>query len=49
MKTLCLIVLMVMLVAALIATYFIRKEQEQSIGKKFLQLLKKFDSWQMMR
>ncbi|NLR80814.1 hypothetical protein FHW36_103374 [Chitinophaga polysaccharea] len=49
MKTLCLILLSVLLLVALVATYFIKKEQDNRIGNKFLQLMQKFDSWQMMR
>lgn len=49
MKTLFIILFVTVLIAAFIATYFIRKEQENSIGNKFLRLIRKFDSWQMMR
>ncbi|PSL46077.1 hypothetical protein CLV51_10353 [Chitinophaga niastensis] len=49
MKILCLILLVAVLFVALTATYFIKKEQENSIGNKFLRLIKKFDAWQMMR
>ncbi|MBC9929587.1 hypothetical protein HGH92_00955 [Chitinophaga varians] len=49
MKTLFIILVLIALVAAVIATYMIRREQENNIGNKFLRLIRKFDSWQMMR
>lgn len=49
MKTLFIILVLVALLAAIIATYVIRREQENNIGNKFLRLIRKFDSWQMMR
>ncbi|MCW3466811.1 hypothetical protein [Chitinophaga nivalis] len=49
MKTLMLILLIAVLLIASMATWFIRKEQENNIGNKFLRLIKKFDAWQMMR
>ncbi len=49
MKTLCLIIFSILLVGAILATWFIKKEQNNRIGNKFLQMIRKFDSWQMMR
>jgi len=49
MKILFLLLLTAVLLAAIAATYFIKKEQDNSIGNKFLRLIRKFDSWQMMR
>ncbi len=49
MKILFLILLTAVFLAAIAATYFIKKEQDNSIGNKFLRLIRKFDSWQMMR
>ncbi|MBS0032244.1 hypothetical protein ACTJJ0_33675 [Chitinophaga sp. 22321] len=49
MKILFLILLSAVLLVALVATYFIKKEQDNRIGNKFLHLLRKFDAWQMMR
>lgn len=49
MKTLFIILVLMALLAAVIATYVIRREQENNIGNKFLRLIRKFDSWQMMR
>ncbi|HVI47491.1 MAG TPA: hypothetical protein VM802_21645 [Chitinophaga sp.] len=49
MKIICLLLITVVLIVALVATYLIRKEQQNNIGNKFLQLIKKFDSWQMLR
>lgn len=49
MKTLFIILVLMALLAAIIATYVIRREQENNIGNKFLRLIRKFDSWQMMR
>ncbi|MBV7531557.1 hypothetical protein [Chitinophaga sp. sic0106] len=49
MKTLCLIISLLLIVAAVIATRYIRREQENNVGNKFLRLIRKFDSWQMMR
>ncbi|MBC9913297.1 hypothetical protein [Chitinophaga varians] len=49
MKTLFIILVLIALIAAVIATYMIRREQENNIGNKFLRLIRKFDSWQMMR
>ncbi|WP_212003478.1 hypothetical protein [Chitinophaga sp. HK235] len=49
MKTLFIILFLAVLLAAVIATILIRKEQENNVGNKFLRLIKKFDSWQMMR
>lgn len=49
MKTLFIILVIVAVLAAVIATYIIRREQENNIGNKFLRLIRKFDSWQMMR
>ncbi|MBO9730075.1 MAG: hypothetical protein J7623_15665 [Chitinophaga sp.] len=49
MKILFLTLLTVVVLVAFVATYFIKKEQENSIGNKFLRLIRKFDSWQMMR
>lgn len=49
MKILFLILLTAVFLVALVATYFIKKEQDNSIGNKFLRLIRKFDSWQMMR
>jgi hypothetical protein len=49
MKLLCLILLLCVFVAALIMTYIVKREEQSSIGNKFLKLIRKFDSWQMMR
>ncbi|QJB30293.1 hypothetical protein HF324_02605 [Chitinophaga oryzae] len=49
MKTLFIILILMALLAAVIATFIIRREQENNIGNKFLRLIRKFDSWQMMR
>ncbi|MFY0254958.1 hypothetical protein ACDQ55_13505 [Chitinophaga sp. 30R24] len=49
MKILFLLLLSAVILAALIATYLLKKEQESRIGNKLLQLIRKFDSWQMMR
>jgi hypothetical protein len=49
MKMLFLLLLSAVFLAALVATYFIKKEQDNRIGNKFLRLIRKFDSWQMMR
>ncbi|SKA31704.1 hypothetical protein SAMN04488128_103526 [Chitinophaga eiseniae] len=49
MKTLFIILVLMALLAAVIATFVIRREQENNIGNKFLRLIRKFDSWQMMR
>ncbi|HEY9261589.1 hypothetical protein [Chitinophaga sp.] len=49
MKILFLILLSAVVLVALAATYFIKKEQDNRIGNKFLTLIRKFDSWQMMR
>lgn len=49
MKILFLLLLTAVFLAAIAATYFIKKEQDNSIGNKFLRLIRKFDSWQMMR
>lgn len=49
MKTLCLILLLCIFAAALVLTYVVKKEQQSNIGNKFLKLIRKFDSWQMMR
>ncbi|MFB6457288.1 hypothetical protein ACE38W_18590 [Chitinophaga sp. Hz27] len=49
MKTLCLILSLLLIVAAFIASRYIRKEQENNVGNKFLRLIRKFDKWQMMR
>lgn len=49
MKILFLILLTAVFLVALIATYFIKKEEDNSIGNKFLRLIRKFDAWQMMR
>ncbi|SHM71704.1 hypothetical protein SAMN05444266_11094 [Chitinophaga jiangningensis] len=49
MKTLCLIISLLLIAAAVIATRYIRREQENNVGNKFLRLIRKFDSWQMMR
>ncbi|GEM_PF-670210 len=49
MKTLCLVISLLMIAAAFVATRYIRREQENNVGNKFLRLIRKFDSWQMMR
>ncbi|RAJ82165.1 hypothetical protein CLV59_104390 [Chitinophaga dinghuensis] len=49
MKTLCLIISVCLIAAAYVASRYIRKEQENNVGNKFLRLIRKFDSWQMMR
>ncbi|NSL87431.1 hypothetical protein [Chitinophaga solisilvae] len=49
MKILCLILIVTVLFVAAIATYLIRREQQNNIGNKFLRLIRKFDSWQMLR
>ncbi|MBV8251637.1 MAG: hypothetical protein JO154_03440 [Chitinophaga sp.] len=49
MKTLFLIISLTLIAAAYIASRYIRKEQESNVGNKLLQLIRKFDSWQMMR
>lgn len=48
-KVIFLIILLAVLAIALIMTWMVRKEQENRIGNKFLKLIRKFDSWQMMR
>lgn len=49
MKILFLAIITAVVLGAFIATYFIKKEQENNIGNKFLRLIRKFDSWQMLR
>lgn len=51
MKTICLILLMAVLCIALIATFLVNKEQRSmsKISNTFIKLIRKFDSWQMMR
>lgn len=51
MKTLCLLLLMVVLSAALLVTFLVNKEQRSMsrLGNTFTDLIRKFDSWQMMR
>jgi hypothetical protein len=49
MKILFLSLITIVILGAIIASYFIKKEQENNIGNKFLRLIRKFDSWQMLR
>ncbi|WP_158563179.1 hypothetical protein [Chitinophaga silvatica] len=49
MKILFLIFITAVLLGAIVASYLIKKEQENNIGNKFLRLIRKFDSWQMLR
>jgi hypothetical protein len=51
MKTLFFVLLLAMLAAAFVATYFVNKEQRSMnrLSDTFLTLIRKFDSWQMMR
>ncbi|WP_167017644.1 hypothetical protein [Chitinophaga sp. Cy-1792] len=49
MKTLCLILSVLLIGAAFIASRYIRKEEENNVGNKLLRLIRKFDKWQMMR
>lgn len=51
MKTLFFVLLLAMLAAAFVATYFVNKEQRSMnrLSDTFLNLIRKFDSWQMMR
>jgi len=51
MKTLCLLLLMVVLSVALLVTFIVNREQRSMnrLGNTFIDLIRKFDSWQMMR
>ncbi|MEC5143798.1 LemA protein [Chitinophaga sp. 180180018-2] len=49
MKILFLFLLILIFIGAVIAMYLVKKEQDNRIGNKFLHLIRKFDSWQMMR
>lgn len=51
MKTTFLISLTIVLSLALLLTYMVKKEQRSMsrLGNKFIRLLQKFNSWQMMR
>ncbi len=51
MKTLCLLGLIVVLSAALLITFIVNKEYRSfhRISDSFHDLMRKFDSWQMMR
>lgn len=51
MKTLFFILVITMLAAALVVTYFVNKEQRSMnrLSDTFIKLIQKFDSWQMMR
>lgn len=51
MKTLCLMLLIVVLSVALLVTFLVNREQRSMtrLGDTFTKLLRKFDSWQMMR
>ena len=51
MKTLSIILLLIMLVGAILVTYLVKKEQRSMnrLSGRFIDLIRKFDSWQMMR
>ncbi|WP_177230355.1 hypothetical protein [Chitinophaga sp. CF118] len=51
MKTSSFILLLCVLFVALLLTFLVRKEQRSinKLSNTFIRLLRKFDSWQMMR
>jgi flagellar biogenesis protein FliO len=51
MKTTFFITLLSVLTIALLATYMVKKEQRSMnrLSSKFIRLLERFNSWQMMR
>ncbi|PSL23408.1 hypothetical protein [Chitinophaga ginsengisoli] len=51
MKTTFFITLLSVLTIALLVTYLVKKEQRSmsSLSSKFIRLLERFNSWQMMR
>jgi hypothetical protein len=51
MKTTCLMILLAVLSIALILTFLVNKEQRSMnrVSDTFIKLIRKFDSWQMMR
>lgn len=51
MKTTFFITLLLVLTIALLVTYMVKKEQRSMnhLSNKFIRLLERFNSWQMMR